>query len=737
MKRILLILVIFGVAEVCAAQSLSMRRAERLFAAKSYSDAIPRYKKVVESDSANKTAVHRLAECYRLVEDYTNAAATYALLEKRGWIEGREPYFYSQMLMHLGSFDLASNVAKRYAPKSGNDPVYANILDAIDNQRPYYFEDTVGFSIENLKSINTKSSEIGASFFGSSIIYSSNSYVNDHFGNRHGWTGSDFYSLWECKGGQKPLVHSELNSRYNNGPAFFSPSESKLYITQNLTSYFKIRKQERHESILRVMVYSFDSLRRVWVNEQPFVYNNNSYNVAHVAINERGDVLAFASDMPNGFGGMDIYLSYKKDGVWSAPINAGANVNTSGNEVFPSFYGNGVIFFSSDGQRVHGGLDILYAKIGTNGVGSPRIIPLPVNSNNDDFGIQFSADKRTALFASNRKGGVGDDDIYLLKLNRPFSTDYLIKGVAIDSDTKKILPAATITLADTLGGKLGSVVSDSLGKFSFIVEDPISFRVNGAKVSYIDGVASSSFPKGKNVAEVTVPLTPTFGVSLYALIVDKRTAKPLDKVKVVMVDAKSGKPFFEYDTDESGSFTKQLEGVKVNDVLSYKITLERSGYIPKALTYTKRIVRPGQIDMMSELDIALEPFEVGKDIGKLININPIYFDLSKWNIRPDAAAELDKIVKIMLENPTMEIELGSHTDCRSSAKFNQNLSEKRARSSTEYIVNKGISAARITYKGYGESRLINKCACEGSKKSSCPESEHAKNRRTEFVITKL
>ena len=140
---------------------------------------------------------------------------------------------------------------------------------------------------------------------------------------------------------------------------------------------------------------------------------------------------------------------------------------------------------------------------------------------------------------------------------------------------------------------------------------------------------------------------------------------------------------------------------------------------------------------MSELDIAMEPFEVGKDIGKLIQINPIYFDLSKWNIRPDAAIELDKIVKVMQENPTIEIELGSHTDCRSSAKFNQLLSEKRAKSSTDYIVSKGISASRMTYKGYGESRLINKCACEGKKKSNCPESEHAKNRRTEFIITRL
>lgn len=736
MKKLIILALLafqFGVQ----AQSLSMRKAEKNFKSKAYADAIPCYKSALHSDSTNKQAIRRLADCYRLVEDYSNAAATYGILDKRGILEGREPYFYSQVLMQLGQFDRAKAVVVAYKPVEGGDAVYNNILDAIENQQPYYLSDTLGFSIVNLKDINTTSSEIGATFFGSSILFSSNQYVNDYIGNRHGWTGTDFYSLREKTKQAKPIVHNEMNSRYNNGPSFYCAVEHKLYVTQNLTSFRKIRKQQNRESVLKVMSYTYDSLKSKWVNEVPFVFNSDSYNVAHVSVNERGDILAFASDMPNGFGAMDIYLSYKKDGVWSKPVNAGPTINTTGNEVFPSFYGNSVLFFSSDGQKMHGGLDILYAKLTPKGVASPRIIPLPVNSNNDDFGIQFSADKRTALLASNRAGGVGDDDIYLLTINRPFSTDYLIKGVSIDKETKLMLPNSSIVLADTTGRQLGATTSDSLGRFSFIVEDPLAFKVNGTHVSYIDGDVQSSFPTGKSSVEVVVPLTPTFGVSLYGLIVDKRTAKALDKVNVNMVEAQTGAPFLALNTDESGSFLKYLEGVKLNDVLSYKITLERSGYIPKSVTFTKKVTRPGQIDLMSELDIALEPFEVGKDIGKLLKINPIYFDLSKWNIRPDAAAELDKIVKVMEENPTMEIELGSHTDCRSSAKFNQDLSEKRAKSSTEYIVAKGINASRIVFKGYGESRLINKCACEGSKKSKCPETEHAKNRRTEFVITKL
>lgn len=719
------------------AQPLSLIKGDRLYLAKAYSEAIPKYKQALHGDSTLTAAIHKLADCYRMVEDYRNAAETYSILEQRGLLAEKEPLYYAQALMQLGNFSKAAVVAKNYKQMGGDAAVVSNLLDAIENQHPYYLDDTTAFTIRNLSEINTNASEMGPTFFGSKLIFSSNKYLNDHLDNRHEWTGEDFYTLRQLDKGELTII-SKANSKYNSGPSFFDKGDGILYVTQNLESIRRIRKQVNKESVLSIVMYRFDSLKCRWM-ELPnrFPFNNDSYNVAHVSVNGRGDLMAFASDMPGGFGGMDIFLSKKENGVWGKPVNAGALVNTSGNEVFPSFYGDRVLFFSSDGQRLHGGLDILYCKLTDKGAAAPRIIPLPVNSNNDDFGIQFSSDKRSALFVSNRPGGAGSDDIYLLSIKKAFSTDYLIKGIAVDRETKKVLPNTSISLSDSSGIMVSGTVSDSLGRFQFIVEEPINFNLKGTRPAYVDGLLAGNFEKGKNSVEVTVPLTPTFAVSLYGLIVDKRTAKPLDLVKVNISDAKSGELLLALDTDASGSFLKYLEGMKINDRLAYNITLERSGYIPKRLTFSKTITRPGQIDLMSELDISMEPFEVGKDIGKLIQINPIYFDLAKWEIRPDAAVELDKIVKVMQENPTMEIELGSHTDCRSSAKYNQELSEKRAKSSTEYIVGKGINAARISFKGYGESRLINKCACEGPKKSKCPESEHAKNRRTEFVITKI
>jgi outer membrane protein OmpA-like peptidoglycan-associated protein len=121
----------------------------------------------------------------------------------------------------------------------------------------------------------------------------------------------------------------------------------------------------------------------------------------------------------------------------------------------------------------------------------------------------------------------------------------------------------------------------------------------------------------------------------------------------------------------------------------------------------------------------------------MLNIKPIYFDLNKFNIRKDAAIELDKIVKVMNENPTMVIELGSHTDCRGTIAANETLSQNRANSSANYIKTRITNPERIYGKGYGETKLLNDCGCEGTVKSTCTDQQHQLNRRTEFIIIKM
>jgi outer membrane protein OmpA-like peptidoglycan-associated protein len=118
-------------------------------------------------------------------------------------------------------------------------------------------------------------------------------------------------------------------------------------------------------------------------------------------------------------------------------------------------------------------------------------------------------------------------------------------------------------------------------------------------------------------------------------------------------------------------------------------------------------------------------------INKPIVLENIYYDLDKWNIRPDAAVELDKLITILNDNPKIVIELGSHTDSRAPDSYNMSLSDRRAKSAADYIVKKGgIDSSRITGKGYGETMLVNSC----KNKVRCTEADHQKNRRTEFKV---
>jgi outer membrane protein OmpA-like peptidoglycan-associated protein len=125
-------------------------------------------------------------------------------------------------------------------------------------------------------------------------------------------------------------------------------------------------------------------------------------------------------------------------------------------------------------------------------------------------------------------------------------------------------------------------------------------------------------------------------------------------------------------------------------------------------------------------------FELFKaKVGEVVRLDNIYYDYKKWDIRPDAAKELDKLVQIMKDNPTMKIELGSHSDARGSDQYNLDLSDKRAKSAAAYIVSQGISQNRLYGKGYGEKLILNHCLND----VKCTEEEHQFNRRTEFKIT--
>jgi outer membrane protein OmpA-like peptidoglycan-associated protein len=165
---------------------------------------------------------------------------------------------------------------------------------------------------------------------------------------------------------------------------------------------------------------------------------------------------------------------------------------------------------------------------------------------------------------------------------------------------------------------------------------------------------------------------------------------------------------------------------------TYFVRAEKPEFATKEVTIT--------IDKTSgktNLPIALEKstckVTVGDDLGKCFGIKMIYFDLDKSNIRTEAALDLEKILVVLNDNPSMKLDIRSHTDSRASHQYNEALSDRRAKSTIQWLIKNGIAPNRLTGKGYGETELVNKCA-DGV---PCTEAEHQANRRSEFIITAL
>ena len=167
-----------------------------------------------------------------------------------------------------------------------------------------------------------------------------------------------------------------------------------------------------------------------------------------------------------------------------------------------------------------------------------------------------------------------------------------------------------------------------------------------------------------------------------------------------------------------------------------KIRAEKPTYNTNEITVTIPN-ESGTTDSKVALELTEKPLEIGSNIAGPLGIDIIYFDLDKSNIRPDAAVELAKVLIFMTQNPTIKIDVRSHTDCRQTAAYNLALSDRRAKSTIAWLVKNGIAKDRLTGKGYGESQLVNDCGCEPTNASPCSEEQHQKNRRSEFIIVKL
>jgi outer membrane protein OmpA-like peptidoglycan-associated protein len=200
----------------------------------------------------------------------------------------------------------------------------------------------------------------------------------------------------------------------------------------------------------------------------------------------------------------------------------------------------------------------------------------------------------------------------------------------------------------------------------------------------------------------------------------KGSKEPVEGVNVEITNSETGE-VIKATSNAEGKFEMKLSPETAYDLKCTKFgCFSRFDFIStKGLKYSE--------DFYADFEV--EPIVIDKPIV----LENIYYDFDKWNIRPDAAIELDKLAKLLKDNPEIEIEMGSHTDVRGSDRYNMVLSDKRAYSAVQYLISKGIDPSRLTWKGYGETVLVNSCTNE----EKCDEEAHQENRRTEFKVTMI
>jgi outer membrane protein OmpA-like peptidoglycan-associated protein len=658
-------------------------------------------------------------------------------------------------------------------------------------------------TVNNERTINTGQLEFSPAFFEDGIVFitSQKPLAKEKiFDERIEYNTMSIFLARRDENGQlnKPSAFSnELISSLHEGPLTFDKTGENVYFSRN-NNVENGKKATYTEGVSRLKIYTAQKKGEgKWGVPTELPFNENNSDACHPTISVDGDKLYFTSNRAGGYGGMDLYVSEKINGVWGKPINLGPKINTPKNEVFPFVHADGTLFYSSNGLPGSGNLDIYYLK--SNNV--PVNLGAPFNSDKDDFGFIVDADMKNGYFTSGRSGGAGMDDIYSYSVSQGTLFDNLdneyaaeydanysstnnpnannpsknapkngsepknnastqnLNLLVIDKQTGQPIADATAAYLNLSELSLSEIIADNNGKQAQIIKSDGTFALelveskmkskhtNSAGKTQLMASKTSSYlvsaskkgyiteqvvlKKGENRTDVVILLSrPSDCITVTGKVKNNTNGGPISYALVSFSNEKG--EIKAIPSDELGNFTACLpcghtykSYCTKDNVMSNVETISTSGFTcGDGAEHALNLI---------ELKIAAP---VAKDFtineGSLFQLRNIYYNFNDATIRPDAKKDLEALYVVMTKFPDLEIELASHTDARGSDTYNNDLSQRRATSAVEYLINRGIAANRIVAKGYGETMLRNRCA-DGV---ACGENEHKRNRRTEVKITK-
>ena len=479
-----ILLLIFIASQESLAQKKKVERAYEFFNAGEYFQAIDHFKDTYSKtkDKAIKAdMVFMVAECYRLINDPRNAETWYKKAVKTSYTKPDAQFYFAESLKKNGKYQLAVNEFKKYKQLVPAD-ARADLEIRACELAAEWLRNPESYKVDELKDINSKDADFSPAYarddFG--IIYFTSSRDDARGNKTHGATGQNFTDIFESRLDKKgkwsmPVPVELLNSEFEDGTPNITSDFKEIYFT-------KCEAGKRQKKGCKIM--HSERKGESWSEPKEVEMLSDSAVAAHPAISPDGLILFFVSDIAGGYGGKDIWsISREKlSNPWSKPKNAGTDINTSGNELFPYVRSNGILYFSSDGHIGMGGLDIFKATPQHDGSWVVQNLKAPINSFADDFGITFQDGSEIGIFSSTRKGK-GNDELYSFEMP---PLKFNITGLVKDEKTGIAIPGSVVQLIASDGSNLQAETGTG-GDFKFALKPAVDYIFLASKKGYLNG----------------------------------------------------------------------------------------------------------------------------------------------------------------------------------------------------------------------------------------------------------
>ncbi|BDS14056.1 OmpA family protein [Aureispira anguillae] len=716
------------------AQHNELAQANTHYKAFLFKEAIPLYEQALAKDPYLGDAMVNLAHCYYYTNNIAKAATWYARILR---YDGYQQYAfdYGQILKMSAKYAEAKkwfNASIKNNHTKGMH--FAKSCDFALKAAPL----SQFYEVKALPKLNSKSADFAPTLYDDDLIFSSSRSVAVEKQGEVAWTNDAFNQHYiATKDNQGTIdaaksLRSFIGNDINDAPMSYLPARDMVAITSN-NFMDGIRHVDGSGLMMDIYLYNSKS-KKEWDHnsEQFFPFNatvdtKTPFSTGHPCLTNNGTTLYFCSNKPGGYGGYDIYVSHRTATGWTLPSNLGHPINTAGNEMSPFVDKTGRLYFSSDWHHGYGAMDVFTANRYSYGWGNVENMGNKVNSAADDMYFVFDSDKKVGYLSSNREGGRGNEDIYQVIQKQVLPTR---KTLALNIGDKFLLDdryfrSGDATIQNTSSKQLFDILQRLLDNPKVVIQingytDAAGPADNNLTLSKSRAASLANFFIAKGIRKERIKSTgygESFLVNKCSDNVpcsseERAENRRIELFAIGSID-EGGVINISYDAAPAPNADKIVSEAVALAVANHKAVAKSSSRSSSSSSSSRKPTRKSHYA-----------------IGDVIEVASVFYEHSKSSVDERKSPGLKQLLEILKEHTHVVIEIGAHTDATGSSKYNKELSEKRAQSVKKYLEKKGVSAARLVAKGYGESKLLNKCK-DGVR---CSDSEHAKNRRTEFKV---